>query len=76
VARIVAAVMPVSASAHSGVFCAMAAANLSNPCPYFATNSLSYSPSVTRTFIHASTSAMSVPGLIGSQYLALLAATE
>ena len=41
VARIDAAGMPVSASAHSGVLSLIAATNLSKPWPYFATNSLS-----------------------------------
>ena len=76
VVRIIAASMPVSTAAHSGVYCPISATNLSKPWPYLSTKALSYRPSVTSTFIHASSSARSVPGLIGSQYFALLAATE
>ena len=43
---------------------------------YLAMYSLSYSPSVMMTFIQASSRAMSVPGLMGSQYLALPATVE
>ena len=67
---------PVSFAAHCGVLGASALANASNPSPCSATNFLSYKPSETITFIHASSSARSVPGRSGSQYFALLAAVE
>ncbi len=62
----VAAGMPVTFSAHSGAYSGSTAAHSSKPAPFSATYSLSYSPRVTSTLDMASTSARSVPGLMGT----------
>ncbi len=43
---------------------------------FFSMNSFWYSPSPMSTFAHARSSAVSVPGLMGSQYFDLLAMIE
>ena len=57
---------PVTLSAHSGVYCGRTAAHSSKPVALAATNSWSYRPRLTSTLDMASTSARSVPGLMGT----------
>ena len=57
-------------SAHSGVYSATWAANSGKPVQDCSTNSWSYKSRVTSTFAMPSRSAMSQPGLMGTQSVA------
>ena len=61
-----AAFRPVMPAAHSGVYCPRVAAHSSKPVACSDTNFSSYRPRSTSTWLMASTSARSVPGLMGS----------
>jgi hypothetical protein len=63
-ARIAAAGMPVSFSAHWGVYCLTCVSSSEKPVVWLATKAGSYSPSPMMTWMSARASAASVPGRI------------